>query len=250
MILPVPSSRFPSAPAGRFATTRWSVIAAAQDPSSPQAQEALAILCGTYWYPLYAFIRGQGYTADQSQDLTQGFFARLLEQHTLEVVDPGRGKFRSFLLTACKHYLAHERDRARAQKRGGGRRLSSLDFADGEARYQQEPSHAWTPEKLFARTWALTMLEQVLARLRDEFAQKGKSQLFDHLRVFLLGEKAALPYGQVARALGMTEGAVKVAALRLRQRLRELVCEEIARTVDDAENIEEEIRELFAALAP
>ena len=250
MTHPVPSSRFPPASAGRFATTRWSVIAAAQDPSSPQAQEALAILCSTYWYPLYAFIRSQGYTADQSQDLTQGFFAGLLERHTLEVVDRGRGKFRSFLLTACKHYLAHERERAGAQKRGGGRRLFSLDFADGEARYLAEPSHARTPEKLFARNWALTMLDEVLTRLRGEFTQKGKTQLFDHLRVFLLGEKDALPYGQVARALGMAEGTVKVAAHRLRQRLRVLVCEEIAQTVADAANIEEEIRELFAALAP
>jgi RNA polymerase sigma-70 factor (ECF subfamily) len=250
MTSPEPSPRSYSAPAGRFATTRWSVIAAAQDPASPQAQEALALLCSTYWYPLYAYIRSQGYSADQSQDLTQGFFAGLLEQHKLEVVDRSRGKFRSFLLTACKHYLAHERDRAQAQKRGGGRRFFSLDFAAGETRYQAEPTHARTPERLFARDWALMMLDQVLARLRGEFTQKGKQRLFDHLRVFLLGEKDALPYGEVARKLGMTEGTVKVAAHRLRQRLRELVCEEIARTVDDAENIDEEIRELFAALAP
>jgi RNA polymerase sigma-70 factor (ECF subfamily) len=244
------NSQFASASAGRFATTRWSVIAAAQASASPQAQEALALLCGTYWYPLYAYIRSQGYSADQSQDLTQGFFAELIEQHRLEVVDRTRGKFRSFLLTACKNYLAHERDRARAQKRGGGRRFVSLDFADGEARYRAETTQAQTPEKLFARDWALTLLDQVLRRLRDEFAYKGKTQLFERLRVFLLGDSHALPYGQVAQELGMTEGAVKVAAHRLRQRLRELVCEEIARTVDDSENIEDEIRALFAALAP
>jgi RNA polymerase sigma-70 factor (ECF subfamily) len=250
MTPPVPDSRFHPASAGRFATTRWSVIAAAQDPASPQAHEALAILCSSYWYPLYAYIRSQGYSADQSQDLTQGFFAGLLERHALEVVDRARGKFRSFLLAACKHYLAHERDRAQAQKRGGGRRFFSLDFANGEARYQAEPADAHTPEKLFARDWALTLLEQVLTRLRQEYVHKGKDRLFDHLRVFLLGEKDALPYGQVAHELGMTEGAVKLAAHRLRLRLRELVCEEIARTVDDAADIDEEIRELFTALAP
>jgi RNA polymerase sigma-70 factor (ECF subfamily) len=225
------------------------VIAAAQDPAAPQTREALALLCSTYWYPLYAYIRRQGYSVDQSQDLTQGFFVQLLEQQTLQVADRTRGKFRSFLLTACKHYLGHERDRARALKRGGGRRLFSLDFADGEARYQAEPIHSLTPEKLFARGWALTLLDQVLARLRAEFAQKGKSPLFDRLRVFLLGEKSAIPYKQVAQELGLTEGAVKVAAHRLRRRLRELACEEIARTVDEAESIEDEIRELFAALA-
>jgi RNA polymerase sigma-70 factor (ECF subfamily) len=250
MTAPIPKARFASASAGRFATTRWSVIAAAQDPASPQAQEALALLCSTYWYPLYAYIRSRGYSTDESQDLTQGFFAEFLEQHRLEVVDRTRGKFRSFLLTACKNYLAHERDRAQAQKRGGGRRAVSLDFAGGEARFRAESSHTWTPEKLFARDWALTLLDQVLTRLRDEFAAKEKAHLFERLRVFLLGDTQALPYGRVAQELGMTEGAVKVAAHRLRQRLRELVCEEIARTVDDTENIEDEIRELFAALAP
>jgi RNA polymerase sigma-70 factor (ECF subfamily) len=246
----VPSSRFPSASIEHFATTRWSLVAAAQDPSSPQAQEALAVLCSTYWYPLYAYIRRRGYSADQSQDLTQGFFAQLLEFRKLGVVNRGRGKFRAFLLTACKHYLADERDRARAQKRGSGRRLVSLDFAAGEARYQAEPTHSETPDKLFVRNWALTLLDHALARLRGEFAQKGKEQLFDQLRVTLLEEKNALRYGQLARELGLTEGAVKVAAHRLRRRLRELMCEEIAHTVGEPEHIDEEIRELFAALAP
>jgi RNA polymerase sigma-70 factor (ECF subfamily) len=236
--------------AGRFVTTRWSMVAAAQDPASPEAREALATLCGSYWYPLYAFIRRQGYGADQAQDLTQGFFAALLDKHILRTVDPTRGKFRSFLLTACKHYLGHERERERARKRGGGRSFIALDFSGAEARYGTEPAHSLTAEKLFARRWALAVLDQVLGRLRDEFAQKGKVGLFDHLRVCLLGEKNALPHGEVAAALGMTEGAVKVAALRLRRRFRELVREEIGRTVDKPEEVEEEIRELFAALAP
>jgi DNA-directed RNA polymerase specialized sigma24 family protein len=244
-----PESCSNQAPAGRFATTRWSLVAAAQDPASPQAQEALAVLCRTYWYPLYAYIRRHGYSADQAQDLTQGFFAGFLEQHVLEVVDRAKGKFRSFLLTACKHYLAHERGRAQAQKRGGGRKLLSLDFDDAEARYGTEPAHTLTPEKLFARRWGLALLDQVLARLREEFAQKGKGALFDHLRVFLLGEKNALPLGGVAQQLGMTPGAVKVAAHRLRSRFRELIREEIARTVENPEDIVDEIRELFAALA-
>jgi len=241
---------FNPSPAGRFATTRWSVVAAAQDLLSPQAHEALAILCRAYWYPLYAYIRRQGYSADQSQDLTQGFFAGLLEQHALEAVDRAKGKFRSFLLTACKHYLAHVRGRARARKRGGGRSFFSLDLGDAEARYGAEPTHTLTPEKLFARRWALTLLDQVLARLREEFSEKGKGRLFDRLRVCLLGEKDAIPYSRVAHELRMTEGAVKVAAHRLRRRFRELVREEIVRTVDDPEHVEDEIRELFAALAP
>jgi RNA polymerase sigma-70 factor (ECF subfamily) len=242
--------RRPESAAERFATTRWSVIAAARDGASPESREALATLCESYWYPLYAFIRRQGYAADQAQDLTQGFFAELLDKHILAAVDPTRGRFRSFLLTACKHYLGHERERAQAQKRGGGRTSISLDFNSAEARYGTEPAHTLTAEKLFARRWALAMLDHVLGRLREELAQKGKTRLFDHLRVCLLGEKSALPHAKVAAALDMTEGAVKVAALRLRRRFRELVREEIARTVDKPEEIEDEIRELFAALAP
>jgi RNA polymerase sigma-70 factor (ECF subfamily) len=241
--------RSEAAAAGRFATTHWSLVAAAQDPASPQAAEALATLCRNYWYPLYAYIRRHGHSADEAQDLTQGFFATLLEQHTLNVVDRTRGKFRSFLLTACKYYLGHERGKARAQKRGGGRTFLSLDFADAENRYKMEPAHTLTPDKLYARRWALAMLDQVLGRLRQEFALKGKGPLFERLRVCLLGEKTALPHGQVARELNMTEGAVKAAAHRLRQRFRELVREEIAQTVDGPHEIEDEIRELFAALA-
>jgi DNA-directed RNA polymerase specialized sigma24 family protein len=238
-----------SARGGRFATTHWSVIAAAQDGSSPEARAALAALCSAYWYPLYVFIRGQGHPADEAQDLTQGFFTALLERKALAVADPARGKFRSFLLGACKHYLSHERGRVRAQKRGGGRKTVSLDFGDAEARYSREPAHTLTPDRLFARRWAMTLLDQVLFRLRQEFAAKGKQTLFDHLRVCLLGDKNALPHAQVALELRMSEGSVKVAAHRLRGRFRDLVREEIARTVNQPGDIEDEIRELFAALA-
>jgi RNA polymerase sigma-70 factor (ECF subfamily) len=250
MSVPDPHFPFEVARGGRFATTRWSVIAAAQDIASAQSQEALALLCTAYWYPLYAFIRRQGFSADEGQDLTQGFFAELLERQTLAVADRAKGKFRSFLLTTCKHYLSQQRERARAQNRGGGRALLSLDIARGEARYLAEPAHTLTPDKLFERGWALTMLDQVLGRLREEFAEQGRVELFDRLRVCLLGEKDRVPLGRIAQDLGMTEGAIKVAAHRLRRRFRELVCAEIARTVDDAENIEGEIRDLFAALAP
>ena len=201
------------------------------------------------WYPLYAFIRRRGYAAHEAQDLTQGFFAFLLEQESLALVDRARGRFRSFLLASCAHFLSHQRERGQAKKRGGGRSFVSLDFAAAEGRDDREPADHQTPEKLFDRRWALTLLNQVFARLRGEFAARGKGLLFERLRVFLLGEKSAGPYADVAEEFGMTEGAIKVAAHRLRQRFREVLREEIARTVDDSEQVEDEIRELFAALA-
>jgi RNA polymerase sigma-70 factor (ECF subfamily) len=234
--------------AGRFATTHWSLVVAAREGARPQAREALAALCGAYWYPLYAFIRRQDYAADQAQDLAQEFFARLLEKDFLQAADPAKGKFRSFLLAACKHFLANERDRTHAQKRGGDRTFLPIDFDSAEGRYSREPSHALTPERLFERRWALTLLDQVLAQLGEEFRQSDKGLLFEHLKVFLTGEKDTLSYRQVADELGLTEGAVKVAVHRLRGRYRELLCAEIARTVDDPGRVEDEIRDLFAAL--
>jgi RNA polymerase sigma-70 factor (ECF subfamily) len=233
---------------GRFATTHWSLVVAARDRASPQAREALGALCRSYWYPLYAYIRRQGHTADQAQDLAQGFFAHLLEKDLLDLADRDRGKFRAFLLTACKHFLANEYNRARALKRGGGQSPLSLDLPTAEERYRLEPAHTFTPERLFERRWALTLLDQVLTRLQEEFVADGKSRLFDRLKVFLAGERSATPYEQVATDLGMTEGAVKVAVHRLRRRYRELLYEEIGRTVHDPSQIEVEIRDLFAAL--
>ncbi len=235
--------------AGRFLTTHWSVVVAARDRSAPQADEALASLCAAYWYPLYAFVRRQGHAADAAQDLTQEFFARLLEKDYLGAADRDKGKFRSFLLTACKHFLANERDRERAQKRGGGREVLWIDVSRGETLYSREPAHAQTPEKLFERRWALALLEQVMARLQGEYAARGKGRLFERLRVFLVAAGDAAPHGQAAAELGLSEGAVKVAVHRLRQRYRELLREEIARTVDDPDGIDDEIRELFAAFA-
>jgi len=243
-----PESEPVSRGAARFATTSWTVVAAAQDPDSPLARDALAALCDSYWYPLYAYIRRQGHAPDEAEDLTQEFFARLLEKDFLAAVDRGRGKFRSFLLAACSHFLANERDRARTWKRGGRCHTVSLDFRSAEARYSQEPSHQLTPDKLFARRWGLTLLDQVVTRLREDWAAKGKGAMFDRLRVCLLGEKEVIAHARLADQLGMTEGAVRVAVHRLRQQFRDLLREEIARTVDDPAHIDDEIRDLFAAL--
>jgi RNA polymerase sigma factor (sigma-70 family) len=232
----------------RFATTHWSVVVAAGRHSSPQAQEALATLCRSYWYPLYVFIRRQGFSADESQDLTQEFFARLLEKHFLAQVDQEKGRFRSFLLAACKHFLSNERDRARAKKRGGGRELVSIDAQEAESRYRLEPAHDLTPERLFDRRWVLTLLDQVLTQLRNESIRDGKEDQFEYLKVFLTGDKDQTSYREAAEKLGMTEGATKVAAHRLRKRYRELLREEIAKTLNEGDSIEDEIRELFGAL--
>jgi RNA polymerase sigma-70 factor (ECF subfamily) len=232
----------------RFATTHWSIIAAARDQAAPEAREALAELCRSYWYPLYAFIRRQGHDADAAQDLTQEFFARLLERDFLAAIERGKGRFRSFLLAACKHFLANEHDRARAQKRGGGMVPVPLDLDAAEGRYVREPAHCMTPERLFERRWALTLLDRVLGRLRQEHTARGKEALFDHLRVFLVGDGRAPAQLEVAAELGLSPGALKVAVHRLRQRFRELLCQEIASTVDDPAGVEEEIRQLFAAL--
>jgi RNA polymerase sigma factor (sigma-70 family) len=234
----------------RFATTHWSLIVAAREGEAAQAQEALAALCRAYWYPLYAYIRQQGHPAEEAQDLTQEFFARFLEKDFLDVVDPEKGTFRSFLLAACRHFLANERDRARAQKRGGGHAPLSLDLGDAEARFGREPGHTLTAERLFERRWALALLQEVLTRLREEYASRDKEALFDRLRGFLVGERQPGGHAAAATELGLSEGAVKVAVHRLRQRYRELIREEIGRTVHDPEAIDDEIRALFAALAP
>jgi DNA-directed RNA polymerase specialized sigma24 family protein len=234
----------------RFATTSWTIVAAAQGPLSDVAHDALAALCNSYWFPLYAFIRRQGYLSDQAEDLTQEFFTQLLEKDLLAGVDSNKGKFRSFLLAACAHFLSNQRDKAKAVKRGGKCRFVTLDFAAAEHRYGKEPSHQLTPEKLFARRWALTLLDQVLARLRDDFVARGKAGLFDSLRVCLLGDKDMDPAGHMANEMGMTPGAVRVAVHRMRQQFRELLREEIVRTVDNPEHVDDEIRDLFAALGP
>jgi RNA polymerase sigma factor (sigma-70 family) len=242
------NGHYDASPAGRFASTHWSLVAAAGQPSSPQSQEALATLCRLYWYPLYAYARRKLANADDAQDLTQAFFTELLEKDYLQAADPARGKFRSFLLTAFKHFLVKARERDQAQKRGGSRHLVPLDFQAGERRYHLEPTDSVTPETIFERRWALTLLEQSLARLREEFERSGKAKLFECLKETLTGDGSTEPYAQIARRLDMTEQAVKVAVHRLRRRYQELLREEIGQTVTTAAEIDDELRNLFAAV--
>jgi RNA polymerase sigma-70 factor (ECF subfamily) len=233
---------------GGFATTRWTLVLAAGRDMSKESAEALASLCGAYWYPLYAFARRLGHHPENAQDLTQAFFARLLEKHYLRAADPERGRFRSFPLAAFKHFLSHEQERAQAQKRGGGQAPLPLDLEAGETRYSLEPSHELTAERLYEQRWALTLLDQVLARLREEFRHAGKANLFDRLKGHLTGEGAAQPYREAAAELGTTEAAFKMAVHRLRQRFREALLAEIAQTVAGTDDVEEELRHLFAAI--
>ena len=232
----------------RFATTRWSVVLAAQERPVPEAREALAVLFETYWYPLYAFVRRMGFGRDDAEDLTQGFIARLLEKEYVKDFDRDRGRFRTFLLTALKHYISKERDRARAKKRGGGTISFSLDVTDAEERYRLEPSHDLTPEKIFERRWARTLLDRVVQRLGEEYAAADKGALFDELKPVLTKKKSGHRYREIGAELGLTEGAVKVAVHRMRRRYRDALREEIAQTVADPGEIEDEIRYLLSVL--
>ncbi len=234
---------------GAFATTHWSVVLAAGERNTPRSDAALDQLCRAYWYPIYAYIRRQGYGVPDAQDLTQGFFAHLLSRGTLRRANPDRGKFRSFLLGSLKYFLADELARLQAQKRGGGCMMVFLDAASAEDRYRMEPVEQMDAEKLFERRWALALLDRVLERLEADFAQEGKSRLFQGLRQFLLGEEGVGTYREAAAALGMTEGGVKVAVHRMRQRYRELFREEIVQTLNDPAEAEEEMRHVFAAIS-
>jgi len=231
-----------------FHTTHWSLIVAAAGHEDEASKAALADLCQAYWYPLYAFLRRRGTSAEDARDLTQGFFATLLEKDYLADADPDRGRFRSFLLTALSRFAAKEHDRAAAQKRGGHKQILSIDFREGERRYQHEPADNWTPERIFERRWALTLLDRTLARLRQEHADTGKLTQFEGLKVFLTGDSGAPPLRQVAEQLGLTEGAVKVAIHRLRQKYRELLRSEIAQTVAAKDDVDDELSLLLAAL--
>ncbi len=244
-------ARYDAGPAGvpAFETTRWSIVLAAGDRASAQADEALAALCASYWYPLYVFIRRRGHDADCAADLTQGFFALLVEKEYLRTVDPSRGRFRAFLLAACKNFLANEHDRNRAVKRGGGRALVSIDRRDAEGRYLAEPAHELTPERLFERRWALEVLDQSLEQLGQEFRQMGKGALYERLKLILTGALGAVSYGEIGQALGMTEQAVKKAAERLRRRFREIIRAQISGTVVDPSEVDDELRAMFAILS-
>ena len=210
--------------------------------------EALEALCKAYWYPLYAFIRRKGYAPHDAQDLTQAFFERVLEKDYLKAVDPRKGKFRSFLLASMDHFLANEWRRSQTQKRGGHRCFVSLDDT-AEQKYLQMPVSDLSPEKIFEQQWATTLLEQVIVRLRDEFIASGKWQTFEELKFFLTGEKKAVTYGDLAKKLATTEGALKMTVSRMRQRYGELLRLEIANTVSSAEEVEDELRALLKALS-
>ncbi len=230
----------------QFPTTRWTLVVAAGTPHRKEAHSALVSLCELYWYPLYAWLRRRGHPADQAQDLTQEFFIRLLEGRYLDRADPQKGRFRSFLVTSLKFFVADEEDRQRAQKRGGGAVLQ-LEFSLAEDRYQREPAHDETPERIFERRWALAVLDRVVEKLRNEFVQHGRLEHFERLKVFLLGHSDA-PYATLAREMNTSEGALKVAIHRLRKRYRELFRQEIADTVADPGEVESELRFLAAVL--
>jgi RNA polymerase sigma-70 factor (ECF subfamily) len=240
-------------PSGRvpiFATTHWSVVLAAKERGSPDGAEALAELCRVYWYPLYTFVRRRGYDPHEGQDLTQEFFARLIEKEFLRLVDPGSGRFRSFLVMALDRFLKKEWTRANRQKRGGGQTLISFDAEAVERRYHAELADGIIPEKLFERRWALTLLDRAMNRLRRECDGPNKRALFDRIQGLLAGDRAEGSYETLAAEGGMTVGAFKVAVHRMRQRFRELLRAEVAQTVSKPEEIDEEIRYLLRALLP
>ncbi|HOD82268.1 MAG: RNA polymerase sigma factor [Planctomycetes bacterium ADurb.Bin126] len=233
---------------GKTNTTHWSMILSAADPASPDHQAALADLCQAYWYPVYSLVRRRGIARSEAEELTQEFFLRVLEKNYLQAADPQKGRFRTFLLVCVKRFLANEWDRRHAQKRGGGKSPLSLDFQAAEDRCRIEPADTLTPDQVFDRRWALTLLERVLESLGAEMSATGKQSQFETLKVYLTGEEHGPPYSQTADELQMTVGAAKVAVHRLRRRFGDLVRAEVARTVASAEDVDEEVRSLLAIL--
>ena len=229
--------------------THWSLVLSAGKADTSGAQLALSRLCQTYWFPLYAHARRRGYNPHDAEDLTQEFFAQLFERQALVAADPNRGKFRSFLLAAMNNFLATEWAKARAQKRGGGREVLSLDLNAAEERFDLEPADASAPDKEFDRRWAYALLDEVLRQLETEFSREGKADLFATLRPTLAGGYESQPYSELAVTLDMSEAAVKVAVHRLRRRYRDLIRLEIGNTIAPSEDIEAELRHLFSALA-
>jgi RNA polymerase sigma-70 factor (ECF subfamily) len=249
MSTPSPDVESWPASARQFATTHWTTVLQARDGHSPEAAESLEKLCRTYWPPLYAFVRREGHAPPEAQDLTQAFFARMLERNYLSRLEHQQGRFRSFLLTFLKHFLAEQRGRARAQKRGGGQSLVSIDQFTEEERQLLEPADPNTPDQVYERRWAETVLRRALDRLQGEYEQAGQSALFERLKVFQPRDPAGLSQAEIGRQLGMSEVAVKSAFQRLRRRHSEILREEIAHTVTRPEEIDEEIRHLRKVLA-
>lgn len=232
----------------QFATTHWSAVLTAAGAPATDAARALESLCAAYWTPVYAYIRRRGVSAEDARDFTQEFFLRFIEKSYLKDVDPAKGKFRSFLLASVRHFLSNEWDRARAQKRGGQVLVFSLDVTQAEARHRDAVSHTLDPEACFERAWALALLDTVLTRLRAEHAASGKERQFEVLKDTLARGESSLSYRALGDALGTTEGAIKVAVLRLRRRYRDLLIDEVRQTLADGESVEEELRYLMEAL--
>jgi RNA polymerase sigma-70 factor (ECF subfamily) len=236
-------------PAGAFVTTRWLLVVAAARRDTEEAEAALEKLCRTYWLPLYAYARRRGYGVEDAQDLTQAFFARLLERHWLACADEDKGRFRTFLLTAMERFLANEWDKERALKRGGGRVNAPIQLDTAETRYGVDPPDTRTPEQAYEYRWAVALLEEAVSRLELEYVKRRQQELFAALRPCLVGERTEQPYAELGARLGMGEGAVKVAVHRLRQRYRELLREEVAETLASPEEVDAEMKYLFGVLA-
>jgi RNA polymerase sigma factor (sigma-70 family) len=239
---------FPSPFEEQFPETQWSLVLRAGGPVDRSAREALDLLCSAYWYPIYALIRRKGNNPHEALDLTQGYFCQLLEKGALATLDPRKGRFRAFLLTDCSHFLIDEHRRATAQRRGGGQTILSIDARTAEGRYLNEPGHDLTPERIFERNWARTLLERVLSLIKNEYVKAGKSVTFEQLKLVLVEAPRTIPYAEIARRLGSTEDAIATAVHRLRKRYKETLRREIAATVADPADIDDEIRALFDAL--
>ncbi len=232
-----------------FATTHWSAVITAGRRSTPQSEKALSDLCGIYWYPLYAYVRRRGYSREDAEDLTQGFFTRFLERNYLDGLSSEKGRFRAFLLASLKNFLANEWHKAHRQKRGGNLTALSLDWQSADSRYQIDLADSLTPDRIYDREWALALLEHVITRLRDECVADGKAQLFEELKPFLTADKSAVPYPHVAAQLGMAEGAVRVSVHRLRRRYRAVLRDEINQTLSDPAQLADEMQALLGAFA-
>jgi DNA-directed RNA polymerase specialized sigma24 family protein len=233
-----------------FVTTHWSVVLSARAKDAPRSAAAMETLCRTYWYPLYAYVRHQGRAPHDAQDLTQGFFTRLLEKGYLQAAAREKGRFRTFLLVAFKRFLANEWDREHAAKRGGFTSVVSIDQELAESRFTADPVHHLQPDLLYDRQWAMTLLERTMRQLQEEYVGSGRAQLFEYLQNCLAHEESALPYAEIAARLKLTEAAVKMAVHRLRARYREILRQEIAHTVSTPEEVEDEIRQLFSSFGP
>lgn len=239
----------PSPDSEEFASTRWSIVLAAGRADRPDSRQALAELCQSYWYPLYAYVLRRINDPHEAQDLIQEFFSRLLEQNAFAIADPQRGRFRAFLLTSLRNFLTDQWNRTKARKRGGGQMRLSLNFESEKSLDALEPTDDQTPERLFDRQWAITLMDLVMTRLRDELVRAGKELHFEQLKGFLGGGRTGTSYAKVARELGISTGAAMVAAHRLRRRYRDLLREEIAQTVASPDEVDDEIRSLFTCLS-